>query len=411
MLNPHIPFRPLLPWAVAALALAGATAASAQTTWRVDFNGSGDDTLAVSNFSGWIVSAANRTQALERADGGAPARSLSVSLSGAGGATWSSFQRSMNAGGSTNLYRDGVQCNGSALTVQLSGLSAGAGCALRLWYFDDEFSTGVTQSYVDVTDGGATFLGALTNVATANLGGGHAGLPSGLYDARYVLAASRVAGPQGTLDVSITPGTGNAKLNALEVVEDAPAPAVTYAETLFTEAPANDGSIGNTLLLTLAHAVWAGTDGDDFIAAGRAQVDQVPAGLQAQLLRTSSNTLSFTLAGQAAEHAAADSIDDLALTLLDAAFLEQPASPVAGAVRSDLVVNFSDAAVQLASNAMGWSWSSVPGQRYSVEYAAHPAGTFIALASNVPADLAFTSLTSASPAGATATAIFRVRVE
>lgn len=184
--------------------------------WRVDFNGAANDTLATSNFTGWTVSATSRTQTFANVVGGSISSSITVRLLGTG--TFNAYERVMNLGAFTNLYRDGAQTTASLMTMAISNLSPGVSYQLRLWYFDDEFSIGGTQTYVNVTDGGSVTLGALTNTYTANAASGHASLPSELYDTRYCLTASVTAGTNGTLTVSITPNAGNTKLNAFELV-------------------------------------------------------------------------------------------------------------------------------------------------------------------------------------------------
>lgn len=393
-----------------ALALAADLASASAPAWRIDFDGAAHDTLAASNFWGWTVAADSRTQSVALAAGGPAGSNPVVRLLGADGATWSVFQRTMNAGAATNLYRDGLQCGGR-LTVSISNLQPGRTHRIRLWYFDDEFTIGSTQSYVDVTGGGAAPLGALTNVPSANLAAGHAALPQGLYDARYSLAFELAASALGECAVEITPGAGNAKLNALEIVGLATPPAVTYSGVEFTEAAANDGSIGSTIELHLTDAEWGGADGDEFIAAGRSVAGPVPAGLQAALTRSNATTLVFALSGQAQSHAAADGVTNLSLTLLDSAFLNVAASNVLGAARSDLRVVFSDPTNAAPMTRIPLNWSSVPGNLYAVEYGNRPEGPFAVAVSHVPADLASTSFTASVPAGAVSPLLLRIRVE
>ena len=207
--------------------------------WRVDFNGSSSDTLAVSNFTGWTVSSTSRTQSFANVDGGSVSSSITVRLLGTG--TFNTYQRTMNAGSATNLYRDGAQ-NTAPLTLALSNLTPSASYTLRVWYFDDEFTLGTTQTYINVTDGGSTTLGALTNTYTGNAAGGHASLPNSLYDNRYVLTAALTAGTNGQINVSITPNSGNGKINAFELA----APAAAPEEFTLTVHAATGGSVSPT---------------------------------------------------------------------------------------------------------------------------------------------------------------------
>jgi hypothetical protein len=195
--------------------------------WRVDFNGTGNDTLATSNFTGWAVSSTSRTQSFANVDGGSISSSITVRLLGTG--TFGNYQRNMNAGSATNLYRDGGQ-NTASFTLAISNLTPAAGYTLKVWYFDDEYTLGTTQTYVNVTDGGSTTLGALTNTFTASATAGHASLPTGLYDTRYHLSANLTAGTNGQLNVSVTPSGGNAKINALELAAPVAAPETVTLE-------------------------------------------------------------------------------------------------------------------------------------------------------------------------------------
>lgn len=407
-----IGFRTAWPLGLVLLVLAGSGGVGwAERIWRVDFNGAAADTLVLSNFTGWTVSSASRTQSFAQVESGAATGEVVVSLSGSGGATWSTFQRTMSAGPATNLFRDGVQYNGTSLTVQVSGLEAGRRYAVRCWFFDDEFSLSGLQTYAEVGAGGSSGLGVLTNVATANLAAGQPGLPQDLYDPRYVLTALLFAADSGSVTVTLVPGSGNIKLNALEVVEQAPQPRLIYAGTTLSEAGANDGSLGNALAIAVQGASCQGQDGEDFIATGRAVATAVPAGLQATLLRTSVTNLIFTLAGVALQHAASDSITNLALSLLDDAFVSVPASSVLQAARADLRVSFNDPTLALTTNGLVLAWSSVPGQWYTVEAGSHPAGPFVPVATHIPADLALTRWTSSVPVDVTGAALFRIRVE
>lgn len=338
-------------WYVAALAsgwsIAGVQAA---LVWRVDCDGAANDTLTTSNFVGWTVTSASRTQTFASVDGGPVTNDLVASVRSPGG-TWTTAQRAMNAGSATNLYRDFVQVTTNLITLALTNLTEGASYGVRLWFYDDDFQPGSVQSYSNMTGGGQVYLGTLTNVASANLAAGNAGLPSSLYDSRYALYSTLTAGVGGRLDLVIaSSNTVNAKLNAFEVTHLGGAtPVVSYSGTHFAEAAANDGSISNTLTLTLVADSFTGSDGSDFIAAGKAVAGNVPAGLQAVLTRQNATTLAFALTNHAGAHVAADSISNLSLTLQDAAFLGGAAAAVTGASTNGLHVDFNDPPVPVVS--------------------------------------------------------------
>lgn len=505
--------------------------AEASVVWRVDFNGAAGDTLVTSNFTGWAVAAASRTQTFANVDGGAVSSNLTVIVKSSG--TFSTFERAMQPGAATNLYRDGAQCTVSPVTLILSNLAAGSTYQVRLWYYDDDFSTGTTQTYADVTDGGSVALGALTNTPVASPGAGTTNLPAGLYDSRYCLASVLAAGAQGSLSIAMNPSAGNVKWNALEVMEsapppasilyssdrlseslgndgsmgnalqltlsgdqfagmdgddflvegwaavtnipdgfsaslarvsesellfsllgqavshsaassvsnvsltlrdgafvsgdagsveqavrtnlvvefrDAPSPVLSYDGTVFQEDVLNDGHIGNELVLTLSADTFAGTNSEDFVAAGWVSVVNTPSGLSASLIRQSESNLVFSLGGQALSHAAANSLSTLTLTLLDSAFTSGMATQVLGYARADLQVVFDDPPAAPVTNGFYLSWSSVPGVRYTVDWTSNLVD-FVVVASNVPADLALTGLTAAPPSSAISPVIYRIRVE
>lgn len=320
--------------------------AKAALTWRIDFNGSSLDTQSTPGFTGWLVSNTSHEQTFTNVDGGAVSSNMTVQLNAGGGSAWSVYQRTMNAGVAVSLYRDGAQYNnaGGGMTVSTGNLTPGVLYAVRFWYFDDEYTIGTVQSYVNVTDGAGEPLGTLTNVATANLAAGNAGLPNDLYDSRYCLYAEITAGDAGTVDVTITPGSAaNVKLNAMEVIAlgEVP-PRLTYSGTVLDEADTNDGSITNTLTIMLANDSFTGSDGDNLIPVGKASVANVPAGLTAVLVLQDATTALLSLTGQAASHAAADSINDLSVTFADSAFSTHPAADVIGFSRTDLAIHFSD---------------------------------------------------------------------
>ena len=121
-------------------------------------------------------------------------------------------------------------------------------------------------------------------------------------------------------------------------------PVLTYAPgTTFTEAPTNDGTIGNSNLITLSGATFTGSNGDNFVSA-KVSVSNVPAGLTAVITRLNSTQVVAQLTGVASPHRTTNNTSILAFQFLDAAFSDILAANVMGAVRSDLSVTFNDAA-------------------------------------------------------------------
>ncbi|MPV51157.1 carbohydrate-binding protein [Pseudactinotalea sp. HY160] len=91
----------------------------------------------------------------------------------------------------------------------------------------------------------------------------------------------------------------------------------------FHEAPAGDGSIGNSLTLSLADGAFAGADGDDLAAGGAIEASGVPAGLTLSAIRVDDRTVQLSLTGRAAASTPLDSTDDLRLSVTDAAFAQR----------------------------------------------------------------------------------------
>lgn len=310
-------------------------------TWRVDFNGSSGDTLSTSNFTGWTVSGTSRTQSFVNVDGGVISSNISVRL--IGGGTWSTYERTVSSSAATNLYRDGAQTTVSGITVSMTNLTPGVSYGVRLWYFDNNYSIGTTQTYVNVTDGSSVNLGSLTNRGSAQL-------PSSLYDSRYSLYAEITAGSGGSIDVTVTPSSGNTKVTALEMTALGDPPAIlNYSGAVFNEADANNGTVTNMLTLTLSGDAFTGGNGDDYIALGKASAGNVPSGLTAVLTRQSSSAAVLSLTGTASAHAAANSINNMSLVFANSAFTLNQATNITGYSRTDLAVTFSDPLVRSLS--------------------------------------------------------------
>src|SRR5690606_38865947 len=119
-----------------------------------------------------------------------------------------------------------------------------------------------------------------------------------------------------------------------------PISAISVSSREFREADAGDGTIGNSIELRIANGTFAGSDGDDLSAAMRAE--NLPSGLSLVATRTGSRTVALELTGTAEAAAPLDRIDDLALTISDAAFSRKPSN---GTREFALKVSFEDAAV------------------------------------------------------------------
>jgi uncharacterized delta-60 repeat protein len=123
-----------------------------------------------------------------------------------------------------------------------------------------------------------------------------------------------------------------------------PVIALSYSSSIFSEANANNGSINNSspVTITLANDALTGTDGDNFVTAGKVVASNLPSGLTAVVTRTSPTTVSVTLTGNASNHTVANSIANLTLAFQNSAFNSGVASAVTNATKSDLQITFND---------------------------------------------------------------------
>ncbi|KAB2924369.1 MAG: hypothetical protein F9K22_06630 [Bacteroidetes bacterium] len=120
---------------------------------------------------------------------------------------------------------------------------------------------------------------------------------------------------------------------------------VSPVSTTLTETYGNVGKFDSTLSLVLTisgPATFTGANDDDFAAAAKAAVTNVPAGLTAVVKRTTDTSAAVTLTGIASAHAAADSTDNLTVTFQNTAFAGGNASNVTNAVTDSLRVQFLD---------------------------------------------------------------------
>jgi hypothetical protein len=120
------------------------------------------------------------------------------------------------------------------------------------------------------------------------------------------------------------------------VIDFAPV-SLAYSATTFDEAAANDGSIATTATITLSGDTFTGSNGG---ALGT--VTNVPAGLTADLVRSSSTTATLSFTGSATTHTNDRDVSNLTVTFANSDFTGGNASAVVGATRNNLVINFAD---------------------------------------------------------------------
>ncbi len=129
---------------------------------------------------------------------------------------------------------------------------------------------------------------------------------------------------------------------AITVTSSTPAAKeMAWSGTVFEEAAGNDGSIATVVTLALTNETFVVTDGI-MTAATHYNVANVPSGLTAVVTGVSSTTATVVLTGNAVSHAAADSIANLGLVFLDAAFTGGVAADVTNYGNPNLSVTFDD---------------------------------------------------------------------
>lgn len=116
-----------------------------------------------------------------------------------------------------------------------------------------------------------------------------------------------------------------------------PIKGISYDKNYFNESGSNDGSISETLTLTLAEETFTGSNGSTISAT----VNNLPSGLTATVTKVSSTTATLALSGNAINHSIGDSISNLEVIFPDGAFAGNVAADVLGSTTSDLSIQFN----------------------------------------------------------------------
>ncbi|MBA8817185.1 putative alpha-1,2-mannosidase [Microbacterium halimionae] len=105
-----------------------------------------------------------------------------------------------------------------------------------------------------------------------------------------------------------------------------PTSAISLDSREFVETETGDGSIGNTIELTITNGRFSGRDGDDLIASGAISAHNVPEGLDLRATRSGDRSVTLHLDGAATTSGVLESIDDLGIEISDAAFSRMPST-------------------------------------------------------------------------------------
>lgn len=108
-----------------------------------------------------------------------------------------------------------------------------------------------------------------------------------------------------------------------------------YSRTSLTESAKNDGSMTESITITLSGDSFAGS-----VGASLGAVKNLPAGLTAKLIKTADSEATLTLTGKATANALNNSIDNFTITFKDKDFLS--AKLATGAIKDDIAINFID---------------------------------------------------------------------
>lgn len=118
-----------------------------------------------------------------------------------------------------------------------------------------------------------------------------------------------------------------------------PGPTASTSANSFAESTANDGTITDTITLTLANESWAASlnDGVEYTTTN------VPAGLTMTLIRTSDTVLTIGFSGAATNHDAVHSVSNIGLAFNDAAVSGGDTAAVTGLNGQTFSITFDDA--------------------------------------------------------------------
>ncbi len=124
---------------------------------------------------------------------------------------------------------------------------------------------------------------------------------------------------------------------------EADAALLSYSSLVFDESSNNDGSISNSITISLNNyngITFTGNNNDDFVSDGKIVVTNLSGGLTAVITRTSSLELSASLTGNALAHNNINDVSNLTFTFQDGAFSTGNASSVVNYDKDNLEINF-----------------------------------------------------------------------
>jgi len=108
----------------------------------------------------------------------------------------------------------------------------------------------------------------------------------------------------------------NSASATVSILDNEAAVVLQYSEDGFTESDSDDGSIQNSIVVSLTNEAFSA----DVVSGGYVSATGVPDGLSAEFVRNSSTQLTMTLTGNATAHTSMDDVNDLRVVFTDNAF-------------------------------------------------------------------------------------------
>ena len=115
---------------------------------------------------------------------------------------------------------------------------------------------------------------------------------------------------------------------------------ISYSSGFLLESNTNTGQISGSIQIRVEGDTFAGV-----VGSSRGAVANVPAGLTANLIKTSDTTLSLNFSGRATSHGFLNSTAVISVTFSNSDFSNLSANEIEGSVRQNLGIGFIDSAL------------------------------------------------------------------
>jgi hypothetical protein len=141
---------------------------------------------------------------------------------------------------------------------------------------------------------------------------------------------------------------------------------MTYSSSQFKESSADDGSFGNSIVISGVGFNFSGIVGSNLYADSKVTVSNHPGGTTPIVTKTSDTTVLFTLSGNATTSTDAVEVSDITINFLDSAFTSSTAADISNSSKSDISVDFITLPISaptdleitgMTSNSLSLSWT------------------------------------------------------